>query len=88
MTDVTSEAVHGKVDGPDAAVLAAVDVRLIGQLVDRPRAGGLALVGEGGLLQQLTKRILESALEGEIMDHLGSNRPTRRRLRTPFSSGS
>ncbi|WP_323188065.1 hypothetical protein [Streptomyces sp. NBC_01264] len=27
--------------------------------------------GEGGLLQQLTQRILESALEGEITDHLG-----------------
>ncbi len=26
---------------------------------------------EGGLLQQLTKRVLESALEGEITDHVG-----------------
>ena len=32
---------------------------------------GLQLTGEGGLLQQLTKRVLESALEGEITDHLG-----------------
>jgi transposase-like protein len=30
----------------------------------------LQLTGEGGLLQQLTKRLLESALEGEITDHL------------------
>jgi transposase-like protein len=29
------------------------------------------LTGEGGLLQQLTKTVLESALEGEITDHLG-----------------
>lgn len=29
------------------------------------------MTGEGGLLQQLTKRVLESALEGEITDHLG-----------------
>ena len=29
------------------------------------------MAGEGGLLQQLTKRVLESALEGEITDHLG-----------------
>jgi len=29
------------------------------------------LTGEGGVLQQLTKRLLESALEGEITDHLG-----------------
>jgi hypothetical protein len=41
------------------------------QLVDRARASGLQLTGEGGLLQQLTKRVLESALEGEITDHLG-----------------
>jgi putative transposase len=29
------------------------------------------LTGEGGVLQQLTKRLLESALDGEITDHLG-----------------
>ncbi|SCD40031.1 Transposase, Mutator family [Streptomyces sp. DvalAA-14] len=39
--------------------------------MDRARAGGLQLTGEGGLLQQLTKRVLESALEGGITDHLG-----------------
>ena len=44
---------------------------MIGQLVDRARASGLQLTREGGLLQQLTKRVLESALEGEITDHLG-----------------
>ena len=69
MTDVTSEAVPDRdVEGPAAP---AVDGRLIDQLVARARAEGLDLVGEGGLLQQLTKRILESALEGEITDHLG-----------------
>ncbi|WNI19483.1 IS256 family transposase [Actinacidiphila sp. ITFR-21] len=40
-------------------------------LVDRARNEGLQLTGEGGLLQQLTKRVLESALEGEITGHLG-----------------
>ncbi len=31
--------------------------------------------GEGGLLlQQLTKRLLKSALEGEMTDHLGYDR--------------
>ena len=44
---------------------------LVVQLVARVREKGLDLVGEGGLLQQLTKRVLESALEGEITDHLG-----------------
>lgn len=37
----------------------------------RAQAEGLQLTGEGGQLQQLTKRLLESALEGEITDHLG-----------------
>ncbi|MFJ7209932.1 IS256 family transposase [Streptomyces sp. NPDC098789] len=48
-----------------------LDDQLIGQLVDRAKADGIKLTGQGGLLQQLTKRILESALEGEITDHLG-----------------
>lgn len=49
----------------------ASDEQLIAMLVDRARSEGLQLTGEGGLLQQLTKRVLESALEGEITDHLG-----------------
>src|SRR3954469_25279271 len=57
-----------------AAVLDAVDEQLIDRLVGRARAGGLALTGEGGLLGQLTKRLVESALEGEITDHLGYER--------------
>jgi putative transposase len=48
-----------------------VDAQLVDQLVEQARTAGLQLTGEGGLLQQLTKRVLESALEGEITDHLG-----------------
>src|SRR5258707_4940657 len=48
-----------------------LDDQLIGKLVDGARSEGLQLTGEGGLLQQLTRRFLESALEGEITDHLG-----------------
>ncbi|MFJ7999427.1 IS256 family transposase [Streptomyces sp. NPDC096310] len=44
---------------------------MIDQLVEQARSKGLQLTGEGGLLQQLTKAVLESALEGEITDHLG-----------------
>ena len=33
-----------------------VDAALVGQLVEHARAAGLQLTGEGGLLQQLTKR--------------------------------
>ncbi|MGW6412966.1 transposase [Streptomyces vinaceus] len=53
---------------------AAVDGRFLNELVARVQAGGLRLTGEGGLLQRLTKRLLESALEGEMTDHLGCDR--------------
>ncbi|QIS09251.1 hypothetical protein F5544_06700 [Nocardia arthritidis] len=49
----------------------AVDAELVGQLVASARANGLQLTGEGGLLAQLTKMVVESALDGEITDHLG-----------------
>jgi len=41
---------------------AVTDEQLIAMLVDRARGDGLKLTGEGGLLQQLTKRVLKSAL--------------------------
>ncbi|MEV7239050.1 hypothetical protein AB0N06_35690 [Streptomyces sp. NPDC051020] len=43
-----------------------MDDGLVAELVARAQAGGVKLTGEGGLLQQLTKRVLESALEGEL----------------------
>jgi hypothetical protein len=57
--------------------VATSDEQLIAMLVDRARTGGLQLTGEGGLLQQLTKRVLESALEGGITDHLNTGSTTR-----------
>lgn len=45
--------------------------QLVAMLVDRARSEGLQLTGEDGLLQQLTKRVLESTREDEITDHLG-----------------
>src|SRR4030088_1371741 len=41
------------------------------QPAERARAEGLRLTGEGGLLSALTKVVVESALEGELDDHLG-----------------
>jgi transposase-like protein len=54
--------------------LDALDERLLDQLIGQARDRGVKLAGEGGLLQVLTKRLLESALEGEITDHLGYER--------------
>jgi NAD(P)-dependent dehydrogenase (short-subunit alcohol dehydrogenase family) len=48
-----------------------VDDRFIEELVSRAQADGLQLTGEGGLLQQLTKRLLESALDDEMTGHVG-----------------
>jgi putative transposase len=41
------------------------------QLVAQAREKGIKLVGPDGLLSQLTKRVLETALEAEMSDHLG-----------------
>ena len=72
---MTSENVSESGAGePMKAVSAtAVDDQLIDELVGRAQAEGLRLTGEGGL-QQLTKRLLESALEGEITEHLGCDK--------------
>ncbi|BBG03954.1 mutator family transposase [Pseudonocardia autotrophica] len=78
MTDLADEPVvdldavtDGPAEGAGPAGLDPVDEQLIAQLAGRARANGLELTGENGLLAQLTKRVLESALEGEITDHLG-----------------
>lgn len=69
MTDVISEARAEAVVEPVPAD--AVDEQLVRQLGERARAEGLRLTGEGGLLSRLTKMVVESALEGEMEDHLG-----------------
>lgn len=44
------------------------------QLVDQARAEGVDLVGPGGVLTGLTKQVLETALAGEMSEHLGYDR--------------
>lgn len=39
---------------------------------EQARAGGMQLLGEGGLLQQLTRHLLQQALEAEMDEHLAS----------------
>jgi transposase-like protein len=65
MTDVTTRQDQGSPQLP------AADEQLLRELTERPRAGGLKLTGEGGLLGRLTKMVVEGALEGEMDDHLG-----------------
>ncbi len=63
-TAVENEQAEQVVHTPSSAVS---DEQLVAMLVDRARNDGLQLTGEGGLLQLLTKRVLE----GEITDHVG-----------------
>lgn len=56
------------------ATPAGLDPALVTQLVAQAREQGVQLSGEGGLLAQLTKIVLESALDGELTEHLGYDR--------------
>jgi transposase-like protein len=49
----------------------SADEQLAKELVERARSEGAQLVGPGGLLTDLTKTVLETALEVEMEDHLG-----------------
>ncbi|MFJ9251144.1 IS256 family transposase, partial [Streptomyces sp. NPDC101776] len=71
MTDTVTKSATADDQAEPPLESVAVEQRLIEQLVAQARSKGLQLTGEGGLLQQLTKTVLESALEGEITDHLG-----------------
>lgn len=65
MSEVSVMAVEAPVNAD------AVDDQLVRQLAVRARSEGLRLTGEGGLLQRLTKVVVEAALDGEMDDHLG-----------------
>jgi putative transposase len=54
-----------------------LDDETVAALAAQARGQGVALLGEGGLLQQLTKRFLEAALDGEMDAHLGRGRHER-----------
>jgi putative transposase len=56
-----------------------MDDRLLDELLERSRdeAGGLRLTGEGSMLGELVKAVLERALEGELTAHLGYERGER-----------
>lgn len=49
-------------------------VRLAEELVASATDRGIALTGEGGLLTELTRKVLQSALEAEMSHHLGYDR--------------
>ena len=59
--------------------------QLAEQLLAQAKEQGVELVGPDGLLNQLTKNVLETALEAEMSEHLGYEKhdpagPRRRQL--------
>src|SRR2546421_3343307 len=80
------------------AIAEALDPALVSRLAAQARAQGVQLLGRGGVLQQLTRRFLEAALEAEMDAHLGYDKhdpvgrnggdsPNRRRGETPLTEG-
>jgi len=74
----------GAADGRQAArvpLRELMDDRLLDALLERSRdkAGGLRLTGEGSMLGELVKAVLERALEAELTAHLGYDRYGRER---------
>ena len=70
MTD-TIDDVAAKAAGQEPVEPALDEQGVTEQLVAQAREKGIELVGPNGLLSQLTKRVLETALEAEMTDHLG-----------------
>ena len=70
MTTVEIDSVAPAAAGSSEVLPAATLEALMSQV----RAGGLELLGEQGIVAQLTKQILERALDEELTDHLGYER--------------
>ena len=70
---MSTEAVVSVEAGPPAgsAAVAVAEVDLARELFERARRDGVDLVGPGGLLTDLTKTVLETALGEELTEHLG-----------------
>jgi hypothetical protein len=52
---------------------AGFDVRIAQELIDQARTRGVSLVGPGGgLLSQVTRTVLQTALEAEMSEHFGA----------------
>lgn len=58
----------------DPQVAAAVPDEVIDQVMAGVDSGGLQLLGPDGVLAELTKRLLERAMDEELTDHLGYER--------------
>lgn len=72
VNQLVSEAdAEGLVLAPPARPGPVVTAELAAELVEHAQLEGVDLVGPGGLLGDLTNRVLEASLEGEMTAHLG-----------------
>jgi putative transposase len=69
--DSASVTDKAKTQAETPVVTSTVDRQVVAELVARAQADGVSISGEGGLLTQLTKMVLESSLQGEMDAHLG-----------------
>ena len=67
--DFTTEVSEVMIDPVTGEIIDQKD--LAERLLTQAREQGVSLVGPGGLLNQLTKNVLETALEAELTEHLG-----------------
>jgi putative transposase len=70
MTATLDSVAARKKDKPEPAA----EQKLAEELVARAREQGVALTGPDGLLKQLTKAVLETALNQEMTEHLGHDK--------------
>jgi len=73
VTDTIDETTTGVMEpAPGQALARKISTEdLADELMARAETDGVGLVGPGGLLADLTKRVLEAMLEGELTDHVG-----------------
>ncbi|MFV0405824.1 MAG: hypothetical protein ACK5LN_03210, partial [Propioniciclava sp.] len=69
MTDTTEVLDNGMIDPVTGEIIDQKD--LAERLLAQAKEQGVSLVGPGGLLNQLTKNVLETALNAELTEHLG-----------------
>ncbi len=71
LADVSGPTLSGGQQEKPPPELTAAEQDAIRELVRQARASGTALTGPGGLLKQLTKMVVEAALDEEMSEHLG-----------------
>jgi putative transposase len=60
--------------GADGSGRSGIPPEMVEQLMETARSGGLELLGEGGLLAELSSTLIERMLDEELTDHLGYQR--------------